>query len=293
MRPQIYISIILILFQISIVSGQDFAPIGAEWYYSSSAGGAAPIASEYYHLVVVKDTIIHDYNLRKIEQTYFRYQGDSIKVAPYLIYQSGDTIYLYNPDLNKLYRLFIFNATQGDTLTLDIPYDNFYLEDTTYRVVIDTIITEPYDEVELDKYVLEQIDDFGWFSGFYLEKVGGYEWFLPLGKVIIPEADGPIRCYHDSEIDINFTSKDCDYRIINFIDNPLVNRFELFPNPTTNRIEINSDLNIDYIEVYNNTGKFILRTTRLVINLEKFKKGVYLIKVHSDKYNIIEKVIKY
>jgi len=293
MKLRYCFTIILIVSQINNSFGQDFAPIGAEWFYSSSAGGAAPTGSEYYHLVVTKDTSINDYNLRKIERTYYRYRGDTLRVDPYFIHQLGDTISFYNPSLNKLYRLLVFNANKGDTLTLDIPYDNYHLEDTTYRVVIDTIISETYDGVDLNKYVLNQLDDFGWFGGYYLEKVGGYEWFLPLGKFIIPESDGPIRCYHDSEIDVNFTSKDCDYRIINSINNLLANRFELSPNPTTNRIQIKSDLKIDGIEVIDNSGTIILWTTSPLIDLEAFVNGIYYIKIHSDNNYIVKKVIKY
>ncbi len=292
MKLNLYITTILIIFQINLSFGQDFASIGAEWYYSSSAGGAAPTSSEYYYLLVEKDTTINDYNLRKIKRTYCSYQGDSIEVSPYFIHQSGDTVSLYDQDNEKLYRLFIFNALQGDTLVLDIPYDNNHLEDSTYRVVIDTVITETYDGEVLNKYVLEQLDDFGWFSGFYLEKVGGYEWFLPLGKVIIPEADGPIRCYHDNEIDINFTSKDCGSRIVNSINNMLADRFELYPNPSSDYIQIKSELRIDNIEVIDNSGKIILQSAKTLINIGSFNSGIYFLRIYSENNTIIKKIIK-
>lgn len=63
---------LIILFFVSIhTEGQEFAPIGAEWYYSSSAGGAAPSGSEYFHLIVEKDTVINEQTLRKIVRTYY------------------------------------------------------------------------------------------------------------------------------------------------------------------------------------------------------------------------------
>ena len=292
MKLNLYITSILIIIQINLTSGQGFAPIGAEWYYSSSAGGAAPTASEYYYLLAEKDTTINDYNLRKIKRTYCSYQGDSVEVSPYLIHESGDTVSLYDQESAKLYRLFIFNASQGDTLVLDIPYNNFYTEDSTYRVVIDTIETETYDGTELSKYVLEQLDDFGWFSGFYLEKAGGYEWFLPLGKVIIPEADGPIRCYHDNETDINFTSKECDYRIVNSINNLLANQFELFPNPTSDNVQIQSDLRIDNIEVIDISGHIVQQTEKTDLNISSLKSGVYFVRIYFDNQTIMKKLIK-
>jgi len=292
MKLKIFIASILITFQITQTIGQDFAPIGAEWYYSSSAGGAAPTASEYYYLIVEKDTVINDLSLRKIKRTYCSYRGDSLEVSPYLIHESGDTISLYDQENEKLYRLFVFNASQGDTLVLDIPYDNYYTEDSTYRVVIDTIVTETFDGTKLKKYVLEQIDDFGWFSGFYLEKVGGYEWFLPLGKVIIPEADGPIRCYHDNETDINFTSKECDYRIVNSINDMLADRFELYPNPTSNHVQIETDLRVDNIEVIDISGHIVLQTKKTDLNISPLTSGVYFVRIYSDNQTIMKKIIK-
>jgi hypothetical protein len=292
MKLNLFITAILIIFQITQTFGQNFAPIGAEWYYSSSAGGAAPTASEYYYLIVEKDTIINDLNLRKIKRTYCSYQGDSVEVTPYFLRESSDTISLYNPDNEKLYRLFVFSATQGDTLVLDIPYDNYYTEDSTYRVVIDTIETETYDGTELDKYVLEQLDDFGWFSGYYLEKVGGYEWFLPLGLAIIPEANGPIRCYHDSEIDINFTSKECDYRIVNSINDLQADKFKLYPNPTSNNIQIITDLIIDNIEVIDNSGQVVLQSEKTDLDISSLTSGVYFVRIYSDNQTIMKKIIK-
>ncbi|MBN1950421.1 MAG: T9SS type A sorting domain-containing protein [Bacteroidales bacterium] len=292
MKLNIFITAILIIFQVTHTIGQDFAPIGAEWYYSSSAGGTAPTASEYYYLLVEKDTMINDLNLRKIKRTYCRYQDDSLEVSPYLIHESGDTISLYDQANMKLYRLFVFNASQGDTLVLDIPFDNNYTEDSTYRVVIDTIVAETYDGTELNKYVLEQLDDFGWFSGFFLEKVGGYEWFLPLGKIIIPEADGPIRCYHDNETNINFTSKDCEYRIVNSLDNSQAERFEMFPNPSSNTIHIKSDLRIDTIEVIDYSGHIILHTKETDLNISSLTSGVYFVKIISNNTLIMKMLIK-
>lgn len=292
MRPHLILTFLLITFQVIPVFAQDFAPIGAEWYYSSSAGGLAPTGSEYYYLFSEKDTSINEYNLRKIKRMYCNYQGDSLEVSPYFIHQAGDTVSLYDQDRDRLYKLLVFNASPGDTLLLDIPYHEHYTADTSYRVVIDTVITESYDGVELDKYVLDQIDNFGWFSGFYLERVGGYEWFLPLGKTIIPEADGPVRCYHDSGVNINFTNRSCDYRLIKSVKYLLAQRFELLPNPATDFVEIISDINIDKVELMNTSGRIILHTMNPEINLLAFDSGIYFVKIYSGNNTVVKKLIK-
>jgi len=80
--------------------------------------------------------------------------------------------------------------------------------------------------------------------------------------------------------------------MIGSIDSQHSHKYELFPNPTTDRIEAKSELTIDYIEIYDNTGKFIMVTKRSNINFGKYKNGFYFIKIYSDKANFIEKVIK-
>ncbi|WMJ72978.1 T9SS type A sorting domain-containing protein [Cytophagaceae bacterium ABcell3] len=283
----------LAVFQVLLSYGQTFAPVGAEWYYSSSAGGRAPGGSEYYHFIVQKDTVINNYDLRKVTRTYYRYQGDSVNLAPYFIYQEGDTVSLYNNELNKFYRLLVFNVSVDDTLTMDVPYGNLNGEDSTYRIVVEDIITEIYDGVELKKYILKQPDEFGWFSHFYLEKIGGYEWFLPLGKIIIPEADGPVRCYHDDEVNINFSpSRECDYRLVSNVSESLSAKIKLYPNPAAGLVQINADLGIDKTEVLDYSGKVLIETADTLINIESLSSGVYFFRIYSGDEFIVKKVVK-
>ena len=292
MKTKFWILILLMVQQVSSLSGQDFAPLGTEWFYTAMGGGGAPPNSEYYHFECVKDTIINEHSLKKIDVTYYRYCGDSVNLTPYYFTQSQDTVSLYNPDLDKLYILYIFNAKQGDTLTFDIPFEDSYLEDTIYRAVLDSIVTETYDNTQLKKYVLTQIDDFGWFCGFFLEKVGGYEWFLPLGKAIIPEANGPIRCYHDNETDIKFIGYDCDYRLINSVNNTYEKEIKIYPNPTNGLIQIESDYKINCIEVIDNAGKSLFETNKNIIDINGLDKGIYVLKISSNNEQIFKKVIK-
>mgnify|MGYP006299597833 CR=1 FL=1 len=292
MRAYITLTFLLITFQIIPIIAQDFAPIGAEWYYNSSARGLAPSGSEYYYLFSEKDTSINHYDLRKIKRMYCNYQGDSVEVSPYLIHQDGDTVSLYDQDRDRLYKLLVFNASPGDTLLLDVPYHNHYTNDTTYRVIIDTVITESYSGVELDKYMLEQIDEFGWFNGFYLEKVGGYEWFFPLGKTIIPEADGPVRCYHDSGVSINFSTRPCDYRLIQSINNVAYRHYDISPNPASDFTEVIPDRGFDKIELLNSSGRVLFQTSHSMLNLSSLPAGIYFVKIYSGNNTIVKKLIK-
>lgn len=295
MKTTLYIAALLSILQICPVSGQHFAPIGATWYYSSSAYGAAPVRSEYYLMTAEKDSVMSGYALRKIKRTHYRYQGDSVEVAPYWLHQAGDTVSMYRPGEERLYKLFIFNAVPGDTLTLDIPHEaQSGFADMTYRVIVDSVLTELYDGVPLRKYVLESLDHFGWNRGFYLEKVGGYEWFLPLGITVIPEADGPIRCYRDDEVDIHFSALPCDYRVVSSVQDWPTNRTTtLFPNPASDYVQIESDIAPARIEVYDRLGRLLFTTDQNPFTVSHLKSGVYFVQTYAgDGMRVVKRLVK-
>ena len=238
-----------------------------------------------------KDTIIDHLSLRKIKRIYCSYNVDSTELSPYLIFQDSDTVSIFNSNEHGLYKFLVFNASLGDTIVLDFPYNN---QSKPYRVIIDTIKYEEFDGVYLKKYVLNQLDEIRWYDGFYLEKVGGHEYFLPLGAIIIPESYNPIRCYHDVNTNINFTSVECSYRIINSTNDVLANNFELYPNPVKDIINIRSDIAIDNVEILNNNGAILLETKDSKIDISKLPSRVYFLKIYSKSnqtytQNIIKK----
>jgi len=289
-----YLHIIYLIFlQISTVIGQEFAPIGAKWYYNSMAEGLAPPYSEYYLYESMKDTFINEQSVKKITRTYYRYRGDSVILTPYFISQIEDTIFLYNPLDNVFDRLYIFNAIKGDTLTFDMPFEyELYWEQDTFRVIVDTVYLETYDGIQLKKYVLIPIDGFYWFYGFYLDKAGGYDWFLPRPEDLIPEFDGPLRCYIDKEVNINFVGYDCDYRIVNSVNNHYENEFKIYPNPCNGLIYIESDFKIDRITLTNTDGKILSEYTKTIIDINDLDRGIYFINVYLNDNLIIKKIIK-
>lgn len=71
------------------------------------------------------------------------------------------------------------------------------------------------------------------------------------------------------------------------------NIFKVYPNPSSNIFSIQGE-NITKIEVINELGQIILQTNKtLKIDLSGHPKGVYFIKILTDKQAIIKKLIKH
>ncbi len=73
-------------------------------------------------------------------------------------------------------------------------------------------------------------------------------------------------------------------------------QISIYPNPATHFISIKSELNLDEIVIYNQTGKIVLKdkiNDTKKIDISNFSKGIYFIKIFSDKKSTIKKLSIY
>ena len=74
-------------------------------------------------------------------------------------------------------------------------------------------------------------------------------------------------------------------------------KFMIFPNPANNKIKISNSvsLNNSSIEIYSITGTLISKpclNNKNEIDISNLSKGIYIIKINSEKYNIVKKIVK-
>jgi hypothetical protein len=289
---------LLILFLLSnstLSFSQVYGELGSKWFYSESAAGGCPGNCEYVLFQSVLDTIIQSKNAKKITQTYFQINGDTIELEPIYVYTNSDTVYYFSLDKNRFLSLFIFNQQIGDTLHLDIPpsYAGFISSDSTYRLVIDDITNHVINGVTLKRYKTISLDNYQFYNnGYFMDRIGGLDWLFPRGA-IFPEAGGPIRCYSDNDIDTSFQSIPCDYLVTDILEYDKAGLVNLYPNPVNDYLHIDSKKNIIKIHIYNSKGKLIKNTTVNKIDFSIYSNGIYLCKVFTQDGKIInQKIIK-
>ncbi len=74
----------------------------------------------------------------------------------------------------------------------------------------------------------------------------------------------------------------------------LTQSIKLYPNPVANKLTINSEIRIIKVEIFTLLGqrvKIVNKNFRL-INLEYLSKGIYMIKIFSEKGITVRKLIK-
>ena len=76
---------------------------------------------------------------------------------------------------------------------------------------------------------------------------------------------------------------------------PITNyELQIYPNPTTNDLFIKTDLQIEKVELYSTLGSLLISENNFKekISIAALPKGVYFLKVHTDKGVVVRKVVK-
>ena len=72
--------------------------------------------------------------------------------------------------------------------------------------------------------------------------------------------------------------------------------YKIYPNPTSNKLYIENLDRVNKISIYNIVGVLILQRNidkgRNEIDLTDMRKGLYIIKIESEKAMIMQKLIK-
>jgi len=102
-------------------------------------------------------------------------------------------------------------------------------------------------------------------------------------------------------------SGDCDYmpatevtrtltvlRTAVGINNVLANQLQIFPNPAQSELFIQSELQINRVEIYSTTGALMMEENNFAekISVSALPRGIYLLKVHTDNGLIVSKFVK-
>lgn len=291
----------LFLFQL-LYSQTEWAPIGAEWYYSVPDEAGNPL-NDYQRYISNRDTLIEGEICRVIQGR------NHIQI---MCMEDNKVYYRFNDGFRLIYD---FDALVGDTISFDFKSfkPNSFVIDTTYTVdcIVDKIDTIIVNEMNLRRYqtsIIQREDlDFLVFPSTYTytERIGyEYEFMLVL-RMPTTGFMTNLRCYSDKDINYitdwwSHQNLDCNHSQatgvaqLNDFDEPPV----IYPNPTRGIVKLNLPRktgvnNLDLI-VYDCTGKkvysSILQSNQETIDLSVLPSGVYHISISDNE--LINKLIK-
>ena len=302
MKTKIFIACLVFCSVWQANAQTEFAPVGAEWYYTYAVGGENP-ANHFNRVVSEKDTIIEGNNCRVLRQYY---DNSEIANEKYVIRQEQGKVYYYYQEQFNL--LFDFDAETGDTVKFTFKYreydfDNWPFNQPLYkdtvlsaRYVIDAITTNSYKLktfktiiLEEDKYIVYNEPVLPMFHN-YTERIGYSSVFIPMFDNAAHTADSQfiLRCYSDANLSFvsdwwSYHSLPCDYSIAMDINTPKVEDIKIYPNPAKDIFFVECE-NVYLITLYDMLGREVLNQNingKSAINISHLASGVYYIRILS------------
>ncbi len=297
-----YLLIIFSLLMLAQSQAQNFAPVGAKFYYSIGALESTILPSMGYTTIDSKgDTIIEGQSVRKLVVNRINSDKSLQHISMEFMLQSGDTISYFNPYQNKFVPLYNFALQPSDTMIVHNAKqrvtDGFFIDSVDrFIYIIDSI-----DSVHVNNQWLKRQNvryykntDWGIVNGVkgttqIIENYGALTYMFGYTSGVTPETKPTeLRCveFNDSTIFKNGLIA-CDYTYhVNGLVKDELNDLTVYPNPITNEMHItigNHDKPITFT-MYNSVGQIVKTFSggSGIYSVDELPAGVYFLKFSTS-----------
>ncbi len=288
-KKQIILILLLNLLNIFVCFSQnEWAPIGAKWYYNGVKG--SPHDHSYVLGESIGDTIIQG-KICKVLSYLNYYNGEFSSFGkPEFIYSDSDRVYHFDKFYQSFYTLYDFSANIGDTLVIrdSTFFGVLHLEGVEFqefRVVVldkDTILVN---NKPLRRLITSFVSNTDFFFNSIIEYLGSTTMFFgsETSQPLPYQWYGGLRCYTDENINYK-PVETCEDTLATNVGIPNnSSTIELYPNPAQDVLYINNLSKDREVLIYDKTGKVIIqkyisqKDNKLAIN--DIPKGLYIFKI--------------
>jgi len=291
--------IFLVLFGFSS-SAQQWAPIGAKWYYDERFAFSGNV--NYVLYSSVKDTLFKGQNCRKITKRHDFVCLDRPSFE--LMFDRNDSVFFYDPKLDTFQLLYRFNANTNDSWTLKI-HEVLTGRNDTLNIFVDStgsmIANNQTLRLLYVTYFVRYENDSARYNSTIVEKFGDLLFMFNYYPFSNLACDGNwtngLRCYEDSTLGLyHFASMDsCSY-IWTGIDSGIKENLIIYPNPFDEEIQVSGLNEPATYTIIDMDGRVVESgvINDFPIVTKYLSKGVYLMRISNSKgINLAnEKIVK-
>ncbi len=285
---------IAILISLSgLIYGQDWSPVGAEWYYDITYASMGDIE---YHKVYCDSIInIKGKECKKINIDFVACNNHFNQKI--YTYNNQDTIYFYNPDIDDFEVLYNFNSKQGDSWQIKTKDRNNIID--TVVVSIDSIGTKDINGKKLKelfvsykynyKLSINQVQSYQ-ESSTILESLGDLNFIININDKYRGVCDinfiHSLRCYEDTVLGFYSSglrdSCTYSYKWTSINSNQTFNYLYVYPNPTDGILLIHSEYkNKTHYDLFDLNGFFLKSGDETKLNLFSISRWNLFIAIDS------------
>ncbi len=280
---------------------QEFAPIGAEWYYNKQS--QVPFdAHGYTKYVVQKDTTIKGIKYKKVLVDEVLYNGKQKSYEYRLIQIEGQKVYSFDRDTQTKQLVFDFSLNTGDTLKIDC--EKGVNCDSITPIIIDSVSELKIGGKTLKVQHLSYKEKFNGKDEFnekkytITEQIGTNEMFVipPACSYESSMVNISLRCYINNDLHYKsdwFKSKqqDCDILINETSVQEMQTNFNInvFPNPSNSDITFQFEYSqLSKLKIINQNGKLmqtfdIQEQSEFILPVNNYNSGIYFYQITNNK----------
>ncbi len=275
----------------------EFAPIGAEWYYTEKFAFSGDI--KYIKIESVGDSLING----KLCKVLNKSTDIECQFRPLteFVYTEDNKVYFYDSIFSEFQVLYDYSLNEGDSWYIKLTQD---LEIDSLKITIDSIAYTNINDCNLKtlyvnyNYVQNPL---GYdLTSVIIEKVGDIHYLFnnftwPLIACDANYSDG-LRCYEDSVVGFYETgiADSCTY-VYNWVDiqehSKISGSIKVIPNPVSmgSQIIVNVENEvISQLKIFDISGRIVYKTglkagkNQIRIGNKNFKEGIYQIVLFNN-----------
>ena len=271
----------------------EFAPVGAEWYYTRYYREGFDLTGITYDRYRSLRTVeINGWECREIEM--FQNLDCDGLVNPHTeyryIYQEGDQV--YEVENEERYLLYDFGKEVGEWWYAPKYEDTIRIVNVSYITMNDGTVR---------RYMETLPSNLDWYFFYIIDGIGMEESLFPFDRALMgaPCGKGPLRCYSENGIPlIEWGETECDYEVM-AIDEPDKPETVSINTLVDNILHIELSKSAEtkaLVEIFDINGRAVYITetqdNKLGISLADKPAGIYLVKLTIDSRVVLKKIIK-
>ena len=240
------LKIISILMFVSPLYAQEWAHIGATWYYDQISLGPV-FDGTYIKYEVTRDTLIENYPAWIFRQTVTSIFSPEPDISFLIMREEAGRVFRFDVDEKDFKLLYDFSVQVHDTFEIWCFGDYSKLK-------VDSIGTRIINSYELKTFFVGPIEPICETGGEIIEYIGCTGFMFPQEQLLDPPFGEPLRCYQDPIIgDFKLSDKACDF--INPTQDLEILDIMIYPNPAVNFLYIDDKRRIvEHVRLFNFLG---------------------------------------
>jgi hypothetical protein len=293
----------VVLYLTDPVTAQDFAPVGAEWYYTELHAFSGD--KTFLKITSLKDTLVNGKDCRLIQK-----QGNPMcsgRPDVELMYEEAGIVYFWDTTFNKFQPLFDLTKNINEYWIIEVMderyihgLDSFVFDVDTIKITVNSISFIEINGKSLKQlYVtydmLTELHPYSYDSRI-IEKIGDMTYLFNYYPWSSVACDGNyaagLRCYEDPDLGFYSTgiADSCDYiyRYVGMISQEEPSdHFKVFPNPSDDLINVSCEKDCVYVlELTDLIGRTVISEEINRSNqtdISALKNGMYVLTVKNNE----------